>query len=83
MKTITMNASPSPAMTASGPAKTRVGEWVGRFAEWLSAQQADHAELDRRIHLDRAVDHCDLEWRIRELDRSWASSGFGIGGSRF
>ena len=38
---------------------------------------------EREAFLNHARDHCDLEWRIRELDRTWAQSGFGIGGSRF
>jgi len=54
-----------------------------RFLDWLHAQCATSAEIERRVQLDRAVDHCDLEWRIRELDRRWAHSGFGIGGSRY
>ena len=53
------------------------------LTRYLAALHANTTEAEHRNWLDLAVDHCDLEWRVCELDRRWSQSGLAVGGSRF
>jgi hypothetical protein len=44
-------------------------ERIGRFFDWLNVRVAEHDRLRREAYLAQASDHCDLEYRIRELER--------------
>ena len=49
---------------------------IARFFNWLAGSIA-RAERDRReAYLAQAIDYCDLEYRIRELERSASRSGW-------
>jgi hypothetical protein len=60
----------------SAPART-----LRRAAAWLKSQRARRTGIDDWLFY-RVIDHCDLEWRIRELDRRRMRSGGGVGGTR-
>jgi hypothetical protein len=42
---------------------------IAGLFEWLSAGIAEGERLRREAYLAQASDHCDLEYRIRELER--------------
>ena len=44
-------------------------ERIGRFFDWLNVRVAEHDRLSREAYLAQSTDHCDLEYRIRELER--------------
>jgi hypothetical protein len=42
---------------------------IARFFGWLNAGLAEGERLRREAYLAQASDHCDLEYRIREIER--------------
>ncbi len=42
---------------------------IARFLDWLNASLAKGEATRREAYLAQASDHCDLEHRIRELER--------------
>ena len=61
-------------------------EWlqraIARVRGWLRAQRRSSRAIEDGLFFARAVDHCDLEWRMQRMGRRWAH-GFGIGGAGF
>lgn len=44
-------------------------KYLARFFDWLNAGVAEGERMRREAYLAQASDHCDLEIRMRELDR--------------
>lgn len=42
---------------------------ITRFFDWLNSGIAEGERMRREAYLAQASDHCDLEYRIRELER--------------
>ena len=42
---------------------------VARFFDWLNSGIAEGDRLRREAYLAQSSDHCDLEYRMRELER--------------
>ncbi len=42
---------------------------IARFFDWLTAGIAEGERIRREAYLAQATDHCDLEYRIHELER--------------
>lgn len=42
---------------------------IARFLDWLHSGIAEGERMRREAYLAQAIDHCDLEYRIRELER--------------
>ncbi len=42
---------------------------IARFFDWLTAGIAESERVRREAYLAQASDHCDLEYRIHELER--------------
>ena len=42
---------------------------IARFFDWLNAGIAEGDRIRREAYLAQSSDHCDLEYRIRELER--------------
>jgi hypothetical protein len=42
---------------------------IARFFDWLNAGIAEGDRIRREAYLGQSSDHCDLEYRIRELER--------------
>lgn len=42
---------------------------IARFLDWLHSGFAEGERMRREAYLAQAIDHCDLEYRIRELER--------------
>jgi hypothetical protein len=42
---------------------------IARFFDWLNGSLAEAETSRREAYLAQASDHCDLEYRIRELER--------------
>lgn len=53
----------------SKPARRSWMSHLARFFDWLNAGIAEGDRLRREAYLAQASDHCDLEYRIRELER--------------
>ena len=44
-------------------------KYVARFFDWLNSGIAEGDRLRREAYLAQSSDHCDLEYRMRELER--------------
>jgi len=44
-------------------------KYVARFFDWLNSGIAESDRLRRKAYLAQSSDHCDLEYRMRELER--------------
>ena len=55
----------------------------GLVLAWCRRNLISFAISERDAFLSRAVDHCDLESRIRELERSHANAGLSRSFVRF
>lgn len=44
-------------------------KYVERFFDWLNAGFAEGERMRREAYLAQATDHCDLEYRMRALER--------------
>jgi hypothetical protein len=42
---------------------------IARFFDWLNAGIAEGDRMRREAYLAQSSDHCDLEYRMRELER--------------
>jgi hypothetical protein len=42
---------------------------IARFFDWLNAGIAESDRMRREAYLAQSSDHCDLEYRMRELER--------------
>jgi hypothetical protein len=42
---------------------------IARFFDWLNAGIAESDRRRREAYLAQSSDHCDLEYRMRELER--------------
>ena len=49
--------------------KGRVMKQIDRLLDWLAAGVAESERMRREAYLAQSSDHCDLEYRIRELER--------------
>jgi hypothetical protein len=47
---------------------------IARFFDWLNSGIAEGERMRHEAYLAQASDHCDLEHRIRELEREHARS---------
>ena len=56
----------------AGRPKPALPSWmkrIGGFFDWLNVRVAEHERLSREAYLAQSSDHCDLEYRTRELER--------------
>src|SRR5436190_22666446 len=59
-----------PLPHARRPTMQRSGmKYIARFFDWLNAGIAEGERMRREAYLAQSSDHCDLEYRIRELER--------------
>jgi len=49
--------------------KGRVMKQIDRLLDWLAAGVAEGERMRREAYLAQSSDHCDLEYRRRELER--------------
>ena len=82
MNTTTITASSLPQTLASSGRHEWLQRAIARVRGWLHAQRRSSRAIADGLFLARAVDHCDLEWRMQRMGRRWAH-GFGIGGAGF
>jgi hypothetical protein len=60
-------AGPSAALRAT--TQRSVMKHIARFFDWLNAGIAEGDRMRREAYLAQSSDHCDLEYRMRELER--------------
>ena len=58
----------SPAARRSTTQRS-VMKHIARFFDWLNAGIAEGDRMRREAYLAQSSDHCDLEYRMRELER--------------
>ena len=84
-KSTTTMTAPAAVMANATPIYDIEASWsasvLRRAAAWLNADCVPSPEYADRLVLYRVVDHCDLEYRMRLLERRRAQSG-AIGGNR-
>ena len=78
----TTNAAPSLSGTFPGGRHEWLQRAIARACGWLRAQRRSRRAIEDGLFVARAVDHCDLEWRMQRTGRRWAQ-GFAIGGAGF
>lgn len=44
-------------------------KYVEQFFDWLNAGIAESERIRREAYLAQSTDHCDLEYRMRALER--------------
>lgn len=42
---------------------------ISRFFDWLSSEIAERERISHEAYLAQASDYCDLEYRLRQLER--------------
>ena len=57
------------ALQAAPQGKGTVMKAIARFFDWLNSGIAEGQRRRQEAYLAQASDHCDLEYRIRELER--------------
>lgn len=53
----------------SSTTQRSVMKHIARFFDWLNAGIAEGDRIRREAYLAQSSDHCDLEYRMRELER--------------
>jgi len=77
-------ASRTSMQAASAPSDASgLARLLAKVRTWLGAKRGASRRSDDGMFLAQAVDHCDLEWRLQRVERSWGSSSFGVGGHSF
>jgi Protein of unknown function (DUF3563) len=64
-----------PAGMGASERKGTVMKTIARFFDWLTAGIAESERMRREAYLAQASDHCDLEYRIHELEREPSLAG--------
>lgn len=57
------------ALRAARLSKGSVMYAISRFFDWLSSEIAERERMSHEAYLAQASDYCDLEYRLRQLER--------------